>query len=358
MGQGDAQQCTPAMGQFVDAEPRAAVASPSPRPSPAARPAGAVTASLAEDTASPGSDSSGQSPPSQAAAEERDQKQEQEQEQGLGTANNDGLLDVCPMALEFLSPAEIARLLALCRPLSEAGRAVLPSVLAGELRPRLPTDLAGRIDASPHRNEQWTKLAKEWRRESFVRADGGDEDEDDATDEDDDGGDTADTDTVLNAFLSKPKVVECLVDGCDPPAFASWLLGRDGYRGLADISHCLNGACMAGTFEDETDEEGPYVTLTQSGLADGVGVLPDKYHDFAGLVFRAIEGHYEYYICVEITGPGGQTLCYPDGTPLMMWIDAEGKYTYWFISTHAMLHLFPLARTNNNMPTLLRNSTF
>ena len=339
----------------------------------------AVHVSVAEDT---GSVLMASRPP-QAGGEKEDEKK-----QGLGGTAADGLVDVYPMALEFLSPAEIARLLPICRSLSDAGRTVLPSVLADELRPRLPTDLADMIDASPHRNDQWTKLAKEWRRKSFVRAGGGcdvggsskedglietpsatsssttsssndeesdseeeesvdveDDDSssvssdppslysDDATDEggDEDEGNAADTETVLGAFLSKPKVVECLIDGCDSGAFASWFLARDGYRGLADINHCLKGAYMAGTFDDETDEEGPYFTLTQAGLANGVGVLPEKYHDFAGLVCGAIEGRCEHYICAEINGRGGQTLCYPDGTPLIMWIDAEGKYTYRFI---------------------------
>ena len=411
----------------VDAEqvPGRPVASSSPRPLP--------MPAHAEDTGSL-SMLQQQSPslPPQAVEEKEKEKEEQKKQGNDSNVNNhDGLVDVYPLALEYLSPADIVRLIPICRSLAEAGRAVLPSVLAGELRPQLPRALVRMIDASPHRNEQWTKLAKEWRRKSFVRADegggedaddddnegslckddgeggeeltdtptanstatatatatattntGGDdeesgseeeeseedddstlassssvgsgppslysedtteveesgedsdedsnEDEDlneDADDDEEEDGEAADTDTVLKAFLSKPQVMKCLVDGCDPAAFASWLLGRDEYRGLVDISHCLKGAYMAGTFEDETDEEGPYVTLTRSGLAENVGVLPEKYYDFAGLVVKSIEGPCEYYLCAEITGRGGQALYYPDGTPLIMWIDAGGKYT-------------------------------
>lgn len=145
----------------------------------------AVAVSVAEDTGSvliaSGTVQSKSRPP-QAGGEKEDEKKQGlggtatdglEEKQGLGGTAADGLVDVYPMALEFLSPAEIARLLPICRSLSDAGRTVLPSVLADELRPRLPTDLADMIDASPHRNDQWTKLAKEWRRKSFVRAGGG-----------------------------------------------------------------------------------------------------------------------------------------------------------------------------------------
>ena len=388
----------------VDAEqvPGRPVTSSSPRPLSAH-----TESAVAEDTGSL-SMLQQQSPslPPQAGGEKEKEEEKQEKQGLINVNNNDGLVDVYPLALEFLSPAEIARLLPICRSLSGAGRAVLPSVLAGELRPQLPRALVRLIDASPRRNEQWTQLAREWRRKSFVRADEGGEDGDDdgnskdggeggeelidapianstttgdydeesESEEDDDsslassgvsvpslhsedmtkvedsdedsdedsgdydnddeeeGGEATDTDTVLKAFLSKPAVVECLIDGCDPAAFASWLRGRDEYRELADISHCLKGAYMAGTFEDETDEEGPYVTLTRSGLAEDVGVLPEKYRKFAGLVFKSIEVSCEYYLCAEITGRGGQALYYPDGTPLIMWIDAGGKCMHcWYM---------------------------
>ena len=277
---------------------------------------------------------------------------------------NDGLslfLDVYPLVLVFLPPAEVVQNLPICRFLRDAALTRLPTILADDLRPALPKDLARLIDASPDRNGQWTKLAREWRSTTFLVAadalplseevggsddeesdDADDEDSDDARDETEDSetdGDdftaansTAAPATALEAFLSMPDVRDCLVDGCDPVAFAAWLHDKtEDYRGLGDINFWLKTAYVEDSFEDETDDSGPYVTLTQGGLAEaggGVGVRPERYRDFANLVLQCVEGLAEHFLYAEITGSGGTPLCYSDGTPLIMWIDAFGEYMY------------------------------
>ena len=277
---------------------------------------------------------------------------------------NDGLssfLDVYPLVLVFLPPAEVVQNLPICRFLRDAALTALPTILADDLRPALPKDLARLIDASPDRNGQWTKLAREWRSTTFVVAadalplseevggsddeesdDADDEDSDDARDETEDSetddddftaaNSTAAPTTALEAFLSMPDVRDCLVDGCDPAAFAAWLHDKtEDYRGLGDINFWLKTAYVEESFEDETDDGGPYVTLTQGGLVEaggGVGVRPERYRDFANLVLQCVEGLTEHFLYAEITGSGGTPLCYSDGTPLIMWIDAFGEYMY------------------------------
>lgn len=279
---------------------------------------------------------------------------------------NNGLslfLDVYPLVLVFLPPAEVAQNLPICRFLRDAALTALPTILADDLRPALPKDLARLIDASPDRNDHWAKLAREWRSTTFVVAAdalplseevGGtcsdDEESDDADDEDSDdtGDETEDSETdgddftaanstaapatALEAFLSMPDVRDCLVDGCDPATFAAWLHDKtEDYRGLGDINFWLKTAYVEDRFEDETDDGGPYVTLTQGGLVEaggGVGVRPERYRDFANLVLQCVEGLAEHFLYAEITGSGGTPLCYSDGTPLIMWIDTFGEYMY------------------------------
>lgn len=277
---------------------------------------------------------------------------------------NDGLslfLDVYPLVLAFLPPAKVAQNLPICRFLRDAALTALPTILADDLRPALPKDLARLIDASPNRNDQWTKLAREWRSTTFVVAadalplseevggsddeesdDADDEDSDDADDEREDSetdGDastaansTAAPTTALEAFLTMPDVRDCLVDGCDPAAFAAWLHDKtEDYRGLGDINFWLKTAYVENRFEDEADDGGPYVTLTQGGLVEaggGVGVRSERYRDFANLVLQCVEGLAEHFLYAEITGSGGTPLCYSDGTPLIMWIDAFGEYIH------------------------------
>ena len=279
--------------------------------------------------------------------------------------SNDGLslfLDVYHLVLVFLPPAEVVQNLPICRFLRDAALTALPTILADDLRPALPKDLARLIDAHPDRNGQWTKLAREWRSTKFVAvtADAADalpfsEEVDSSSDDDEDSDDAGDDDatescgtggddstaansldaapaTALEAFLSMPDVRDCLVDGCDPAAFAAWLHDKtEDYRGLGDINFWLKTAYVEDRFDDETDDGGPYVTLTQGGLVEGeagggVGVRPERYRDFANLVLQYVEGLAEHFLYVEITGKGGTPLCYSDGTPLIMWIDGFGEY--------------------------------
>ena len=155
---------------------------------------------------------------------------------------------------------------------------------------------------------------------------------DDSTCSDEDESTTAaPPETALEAFLSQPDVRECLVDGCDPAVFAAWLHDEtEDYRGLGDINFWLKTAYVEDRFDDEADEAGPYVTLTQRGLVEaGVGVRPERHRDFANLVLRCTEGLAEHFVYVEITSRGGTPLRYSDGTPLIhliMWIDGLGEY--------------------------------
>ena len=106
------------------------------------------------------------------------------EEEGVSSANNDALIDVYPLALGFLSPGEVARLLPLCRALHDVGREALPSVIANDLRPILPVGLVKSIDDGINKNDHWMKLAKEWRCKSFVRADADDDSGTGAEDDD------------------------------------------------------------------------------------------------------------------------------------------------------------------------------
>ena len=243
-----------------------------------------------------------------------------EEEEGVASVN-DALVDVYPLALGFLPSAEIARLLPLCHALELAGREAMPSALADELRPILPVSLAKAIDDSDNSNDYWVKLARAWRRKSFVRAEANANTDDDASPPTGAVRILEYTDDLLEAFFSEPEVSECLVQDCDPAAFVSYLRDIDeGYDSLGGLRTVLRGAWI----DDEVnDEDRPYHKLTETGVPN-TGVRADKFSSFIQAVFKYAPGE-NHFLCIEITAEGGKPIRLEDGTPLAMWVNGEGR---------------------------------